>query len=1051
MYSAETKLATSEVGEPAHAGSLASHSVWWRWNAPIDELVTVEAFAGFDTVLAIYRGSSFDDLTLVVANDNVSASLKYSQATFAASPGTTYYLVVDGANDAVGHVTLEFSSIPFEAGPPLFSGQPLGQTVGGWTRVTLEASVSGSLPLAFQWWHDDKLIKGATNLILTLPSVQVGDSGLYRMAASNVLGTVFSSNAFVHVTAQPEIISSPVSQRIAPTETARFSAKVIGNPTLGYQWYKDSLPLPLANSSTLEIPNVGPSDVGIYKLRVLNFFGGDESAEATLSLSRPPTTEDLMPRISGFNSVPTATEGASVTFGALVVGEKPISFQWALNGNPISGATNQVYRISRVSLGQSGEYSVSIANSRGVATGGAPGFEVLPLSVPANDNFTNRISVVENSEVGLVDSTHATKEVGEPVDPNGYGGKSVWWQWTAPKGGVAVVDTAGSDIYSMLAIYRGTAIDSLELVSRDWSYHGKGGTKLEFQVGQGEVFVFSVDDYFGEGGVVALRVNFTPDLEPARLPEISTFSSSTNVPAGSNVKLSTGAMGAHPLYYQWWKGGDSLPGYTNATLSITNAQAKDAGDYRLVVSNRVGTTWSDIANIGVMPARPSVASRSRDLAVTEDYPIRLAVNAYGTLPMSYQWSVNGVVVPAATNSSLVRSNSVPGYAGNYFVRISNAAGETNLGPVVVDVISAPIRYRWTTLAGSSHRAGRVDGKGETALFYWPSGIAVEASGNILVADAGSGSIRRVTPEGEVMTIATGFTSPTDVASYKNGAIIVQDVGQRATYQLLADGTRARLPGGTWGVGAGDDGAIFQVFDDDLSGSVTRVSPDGTSNDVIVRGLKGPEDVVTDRNGNLFIAEASGGTIRKVAPDGKASIVAGISGVFDEADGLGAKALFKHPNSVDIDSNGNLFVADEFGSTIRKIDFHGMVTTVGGDPVRGGVNDGVGHESRFSAPRRVAVAPSGELYVADTGNNSIRKGTPFLANTNRPLLHVSQRGGQVILSWDILNSDFILEMAGSLVHEDSWARIDSGIVIEGDRAVYSEEPGSSERFYRLRQP
>jgi sugar lactone lactonase YvrE len=135
-------------------------------------------------------------------------------------------------------------------------------------------------------------------------------------------------------------------------------------------------------------------------------------------------------------------------------------------------------------------------------------------------------------------------------------------------------------------------------------------------------------------------------------------------------------------------------------------------------------------------------------------------------------------------------------------------------------------------------------------------------------------------------------------------------------------------------------------------------------------------VAVDGTGNVFVADSSNNTIRKITPSGVVTTLAGTAGLDGSADGTGAVARFRYPNGVAVDASGNVFVADYANSTIRKITPSGVVTTLAGTAAdASGSTDGTGAAARFDNPNGVAVDRSGNVFVADSYNNTIRKITP----------------------------------------------------------------------------
>ena len=135
-------------------------------------------------------------------------------------------------------------------------------------------------------------------------------------------------------------------------------------------------------------------------------------------------------------------------------------------------------------------------------------------------------------------------------------------------------------------------------------------------------------------------------------------------------------------------------------------------------------------------------------------------------------------------------------------------------------------------------------------------------------------------------------------------------------------------------------------------------------------------MAVDGSGNLYVTDSLSDTIRKISSSGVVTTLAGSANQIGSADGSGANALFHFPAGVAVDTSGNLYVADTFNNTIRKITPTGVVTTLAGSAEATGSVDGTGMNARFNQPWGVAVDNSGNVYVSDYGNDTIRKITPL---------------------------------------------------------------------------
>jgi streptogramin lyase len=144
----------------------------------------------------------------------------------------------------------------------------------------------------------------------------------------------------------------------------------------------------------------------------------------------------------------------------------------------------------------------------------------------------------------------------------------------------------------------------------------------------------------------------------------------------------------------------------------------------------------------------------------------------------------------------------------------------------------------------------------------------------------------------------------------------------------------------------------------------------------------PSGVVPDAAGNLYVSDQDNNTIRKIAPvrtNWVVTTIAGRAGYSGRADGTNRDARFNWPGGLAVDSGGNIYVADFFNSTVRKIvpvRTNWVVSTIGGLGTSPGRSDGTNSAARFSGPNGVAVDGWGNVFVADLENNTIRRGAPL---------------------------------------------------------------------------
>lgn len=260
----------------------------------------------------------------------------------------------------------------------------------------------------------------------------------------------------------------------------------------------------------------------------------------------------------------------------------------------------------------------------------------------------------------------------------------------------------------------------------------------------------------------------------------------------------------------------------------------------------------------------------------------------------------------------------------------------------------------TTLAGGAGIEGFVNGQGTAARFKSLQGLAVDSAGNIYVGDAGNRAIRKITASGLVTTLASGelLGEVRGVAVDSSGQVYVADYSSHSILKITAAGTVSKYAGPT------SNGAA---------------PPSGSSDGAASAALfYSPNGVAVDSANNVYVADTLNNTIRKISAAGTVTTVAGLAGRTSSVDAVGAAARFEDPYAVAVDSSGVLYVADATDHAIRKIATDGTVTTLAGKAGTLGSSDGQGSTARFNGPLGIAADDSGNVYVADTGNNTIRK-------------------------------------------------------------------------------
>jgi sugar lactone lactonase YvrE len=317
----------------------------------------------------------------------------------------------------------------------------------------------------------------------------------------------------------------------------------------------------------------------------------------------------------------------------------------------------------------------------------------------------------------------------------------------------------------------------------------------------------------------------------------------------------------------------------------------------------------------------------------------------------------------------------------------------------------------TTVAGNGKIAS-TNGPALSASFNYPTAVAVDSQGNLYIADSGNNIIRKVSGSGIVSTFAgsgvagaadgpgtlASFNEPTGIAVDANGNLYVADTYNNLIRKVSTAGNVSTFAGSglqtsTNGLGTQASLNLPTAIAVDKEGNVyvcepaglliRKIRPDGMVSTLAGTGLPGsangpassatfdrPVGIAADENGNIFVSEFPNGLIRKISSNGMVSTLAGSEKTGAE-NGTGTLATFNCPKGLAADAAGNVYVADYLNNLIRKITSDGVVTTFAGSGMIGS-QDGSAMSASFDNPAGLAIDRAGNIYVADLANLLIRK-------------------------------------------------------------------------------
>jgi sugar lactone lactonase YvrE len=419
---------------------------------------------------------------------------------------------------------------------------------------------------------------------------------------------------------------------------------------------------------------------------------------------------------------------------------------------------------------------------------------------------------------------------------------------------------------------------------------------------------------------------------------------------------------------------------TGTAALFRNAEgiAIDSAD-NVYVADTYNHTIRKITPAGVVTTLAGTAGSSGSTDATGtaamfSYPQALVLDSNGNIFVAD--SNNHTIRKIDTNNVVTTFAGSPGSAGTTdatgtSARLSGPAGiaidafdnlyvsDTNNHTIRVISPSGVV----TTLAGTAGASGATDATGTSASFYRPQQLSIDSVGNLYVSDSNNRAIRKIDTNGVVTTYAgtagsTGsvdgngsaarFNFPFGVAVDKtSGLVYVSDTYNYGIRKIATNGDVSTIAAGPALSGAVDG-----------TGSAARFST--------------PRSLAVDGSGNVYVADASNYAIRKVTTAGVVTTFAGTIGSSGSTDATGTSASFNQPYGIATDTAGNIYVADTNNNTIRQITNGGVVSTVAGGVGSWGSTDATGTAARFANPYALTADNSGNLYVADTGNHTVRK-------------------------------------------------------------------------------
>jgi sugar lactone lactonase YvrE len=431
------------------------------------------------------------------------------------------------------------------------------------------------------------------------------------------------------------------------------------------------------------------------------------------------------------------------------------------------------------------------------------------------------------------------------------------------------------------------------------------------------------------------------------------------------VTFSVRADGTLPFSYQWFKDGAVIAGATAATYCIGGVLGADGGNYYAIVSNQAGSVTSDYATLSVTaaPVALGFTSQPSSQSAAAGATVTFSVAACGSPAPMCQWQVS-----TDDGSTWTSLTDIAPYGGT-------ATATLTITAVMVGMNG----YEYRCVASNSAQ-GSVTSNAVVSMITPPT-VMPDSAGDVLSNGftAAWNAVRGAT--GYRLDVSTESSFSSYVSGYQN--LDVGNVTSMTLDCLGADTTYYYRVRAYDSAGAGASSSAITVTTSASINVPALFAFSTLAGEALCSGrndgmcgaarFSNPSGTAADNAGNLYVADTDNHTIRKiVASTGAVTTLAGLAGTSGSADGSGSTARFNNPSGLTVDGAGNVYVADTMNNTLRKVTASGVVSTLAGLPGTAGNADGAGSAALFMGPQGLAIDGRGNLYVADTNNHTIRK-------------------------------------------------------------------------------
>ena len=778
------------------------------------------------TNLTLTAGSDALFNVLAAGTSPLAYQWRFNSAELPGQTGASLLLAAANTNQAGSYdvvVTNAFGALTsavavltvYVPPAPVFTLQPQTQAVPAGSSIALTALASDTWPVTYQWYFGDMPLPGAASMALRLIDVQATNTGDYTVVAANAWNAATSVVAkLIVVSAAPLLTLEPQSAGVFVGFPAQLSVAATGTEPFAYQWQWYGTNIPGATGASYGVSDMLAANAGPYQAIVSNPVGTNTSAEAVLALapvacwgstpigllSMPIGVTNAVAVSAGMqHNLALRGDGAIVAWGAAdqinvpaglanvvavsagsdhSVALKADSTVVAWGGVNNAGQTNVPANLSNVmavsaggshslalkadgtvvgwGLNTSGQTSVPIALTNVVAISAGSNHSIALRADGKVFAWGGNASGQTNVPASLADVVAIAAGAAHNLALRSDGtvvawGASTYGQTNAPPGLSGVI-AIGAGAFHSLAVKRdgtlvawgaGTSSAPSTFPNLGQSYTPPTVTNIVAVSG-------------GQAHTLALAGDGPPFITAAPVSRV-TYS-------GGRVVFRATATGALPLSYRWQFNSNDLPSATDQLLVITNAT--NAGSYRVVVTNLLGSATSSAATLTLADSAPFITVQPVGQPAYLGAQSLLQVTAEGSGPLSYQWRLNGTNIAGATGSTFLLNHLLVNGAGSYSVVVSNTFGVVSSAKVAVPIIQT-VAWGAGTNYGSSPNYGQsiVPARLNTAVAVAGGGyhsLALRADTDVQAWGAGT-NVYNVPNYGQSI-VPGGLTAVTGIAA-----------------------------------------------------------------------------------------------------------------------------------------------------------------------------------------------------------------------------------------------------------------------------------------------